>query len=167
MNKKELASRVVELLRVNDARKPVKIKKHNFTITDEDGNEATFAVKRRDKNVLYTVDDVTNVIDACIATALDSIKRGEEINIRGFGCLGLRYRQARRTKRPDDGEWCEIEAHYIPKFLSGNDLKAAARIYDTNRREAEKYKDEMEVYLNEGSDSFIDPDDDFDEDGDT
>lgn len=134
MNKKDLVSRASEILRLNQTRKPVKIKKHKFTIIDEEGNTADFTVKRADKQVLYTVDDINNIIDACIEAILESIRRGEEVNIRGFGTLGLHYRAARRTKQPGTDDWCEIDAHYIPKFFSGNDLKAAVKVYDLSRK---------------------------------
>ena len=138
MNKKELSSRVAEVLRANNIRKPVSVKKQTFHITDEDGNTADFHIKQQDKNVLYTVDDTANVIDACIAVILDAIKNGEEISIKGFGCLGLHYRAARRTKEPNSGEWCEIEARYIPKFSYGNDLRMAARLYELSHAETEQ-----------------------------
>ena len=98
MNKKELSSRVAEVLRANNIRQPVSVKKQTFHITDEDGNTADFHIKQQDKNVLYTVDDTANVIDACIAVNLDALKMGEEISLKGFGGLGLHYRAARRTK---------------------------------------------------------------------
>lgn len=138
MNKKELSSRVAEVLRANNIRKPVSVKKQTFHITDEDGNTADFHIKQQDKNVLYTVDDTANVIDACIAVILDAIKNGEEISIKGFGSLGLHYRAARRTKEPNSGEWCEIEARYIPKFSYGNDLRMAARLYELSNAETEQ-----------------------------
>lgn len=130
MNKKELSSRVTEVLRANNVRKPVSVKKHTFHITDEEGNTADFHIKQQDKNVIYTTDDTMNIIDACIAVIVDALKNGEEINIKGFGNLGLHYRAARRTKEPNTGEWCEIEARYVPKFSYGNDLRMAARLYE-------------------------------------
>lgn len=130
MNKKELSSRVAEVLRANNVRKPVSVKKQTFHITDEEGNMADFHIKQQDKNVIYTVDDTLNVIDACIAVIVDALKNGEEISIKGFGNLGLHYRAARRTKEPNTGEWCEIEARYVPKFSYGNDLRMAARLYE-------------------------------------
>ena len=75
MNKKDLVSRVSEILRENDLRKPVKIKKHKFRIIDEEGNTADFTVKRADKQVIYTVDDINKIIDACIDAILESIRR--------------------------------------------------------------------------------------------
>lgn len=137
MNKKEFASRVAEVLRANNMRKPVSVKKHTFHITDEDGNSADFHIKQQDKNVLYTVDDTANIIDACLAVIVDAIKNGEEINIKGFGSLGLHYRAARRTKEPNSGEWCEIAAHYVPKFSCGNELRMAAKLYEVALGEQE------------------------------
>lgn len=137
MNKKELSSRVAEVLRANNIRKPVSVKKQTFHITDEEGNTADFHIKQQDKNVIYTVDDTLNVIDACIAVIVDALKNGEEISIKGFGNLGLHYRAARRTKEPNTGEWCEIEARYVPKFSYGNDLRMAARLYELSHTEAE------------------------------
>lgn len=136
MNKKELSSRVAEVLRANNIRKPVSVKKQTFHITDEEGNTADFHIKQQDKNVIYTVDDTMNVIDACIAVIIDAIKNGEEISIKGFGNLGLHYRAARRTKEPNTGEWCEIEARYVPKFSYGNDLRMAARLYELSHAES-------------------------------
>ena len=54
MNKRELASRTMEVLRSNNIRKPVSIKKHTFHITDDDGNTANFHVKQQNKNVIYS-----------------------------------------------------------------------------------------------------------------
>lgn len=135
MNKKEFASRVAETLRENNMRKPVSVKKHTFHITDDEGNAADFNIKKRDKSVLYTVDDVTAIIDACLAVIFDTIRNGEEISIKGFGSLGLHYRAARRTKEPISGEWCEVEARYVPKFAYGNDLRMAARLYEISLSE--------------------------------
>lgn len=130
MNKKEFISRVTDVLRENDVRKPVSVKKHTFHITDDDGNAADFHIKQHDKNVIYTTEDTANFVDACLAVILDSLKNGEEISFKGFGSLGLHYRAARRTKEPNTGEWCDVEARYVPKFSFGNDLRMAAKLYE-------------------------------------
>lgn len=132
MNKKEFISRVTEALRENDLRKPISVRKHTFHITDDEGNTADFNIRQQEKSVLYTTEDTANIIDACLAVILDAIRKGEEVNIKGFGCLGLHYRAARRTKEPNSGEWCEIEARYVPKFAYGNDLRLAAKLYEVS-----------------------------------
>lgn len=130
MYKKEFVSKVAEMLRINDVRKPVSIKKHVFNITDDEGNVASFSVKKQDKEVLYTVGDVTNIVDACMSVILDTLKCGDEINIKGFGCLRLKYRKARKTKDPNTGEWCDVAARYTPKLYIGNDMRIAAKLYE-------------------------------------
>lgn len=132
MNKKDLIGRVTDTLRKNNLRKPVSMRKHTFHITDDEGNSANFNISKKEKSVIYTIDDVANIIDACLAVIVDSIKNGEEISIQGFGSLGLHYRAARRTKEPNSGEWCEIEARYVPKFSFGKDLRMAARLYEVS-----------------------------------
>ena len=138
MNKKEFISKVTNTLRENNLRKPVSVKKHTFHITDSEGNEADFHIKQRDKQVIYTHDDVGNIIDACLSVVLDALKSGDEINFNGFGKLGVHYRAARRTKEPSSGEWCEIEAHYVPKLAYGTELKRAARLYEASLEEAQR-----------------------------
>ena len=122
MNKKEFISRVTEALRENDLRKPVSVRKHTFHITDDEGNTADFNIRQQEKSVLYTTEDTANIIDACLAVILDAIRKGEEVNIKGFGCLGLHYRAARRTKEPNSGEWCEIEAGMSPSLHTATTL---------------------------------------------
>lgn len=140
MNRKELSARAAELLRENDVRKPVKIKKHVFIVTDEDGNSAHFDVKRADKKVLYSVDDVQNVLDACVETIRSALQNGETVIIKDFGTLSLQLRAARKTKRLDNGEWCEIPAHYIPKMSFAKPYRMAAKIYELNANEADAVK---------------------------
>lgn len=135
MNKKEFISRVAEALRENDLRKPVSVRKHTFHITDDEGNSADFNIRQQEKSVLYTADDVANIIDASLAVILDAIRKGEEISVKGFGTLGLHYRAARRTKEPNSGEWCEVDARYVPKFAYGNDLRMAAKLYEVSLAE--------------------------------
>ena len=96
--------------------------------------------QQKNKSVIYTIDDTTNIIDACLAVIEDALKNGEEINIHGFGCLGLHYRAARTTIDPFYGEPCEIEARYIPKFNYGKTLRMAARLYELSLKEAEQNK---------------------------
>lgn len=135
MNKKELAGKVAELLRTNDVRKPVSIRKHTFHVSDDDGNAADFVVKRTDRNVLYTIDDAINIIDACLEVIENAIRTGERVSIHGFGTFGVSYRAARRTKQPGTEDWYDVEERYIPKFSYGNDLRTAAMVYGLNLKD--------------------------------
>lgn len=135
MNKKDLVTRVSDLLRENDIRKPVSIKKNTFKITDSDGKTADFTVKQQDKFVLYTAEDVGNVLDACLFAIEEALKTGEKINLRGFGTLGLHYRAARRVREPNEEIWHTIDGHFLPKFMPGKDLRMAAKIFELQKKD--------------------------------
>lgn len=130
MNKKDLISKTTSLLRENNVRKPLAAQKTVFHISDDNGNSSDFTIKKSARSVIYTFDDVAVVIDALLAVVEDSIKKGEDISIHGFGSLGVHYRPARATKHPVTGEPVKVPERYVPKFDFGNTLRMAAKCYE-------------------------------------
>lgn len=130
MNKKDLISKAAEVLRSNNIRKPVSTPKQVFHISDDDGNQKDFVVKKTDKTVLYNTADVAAILDACLSVVEDAIKHGEEVSIHGFGTLGVHQRAARMAKHPETGEAVKVNARYVPKFSFGNNLRMAAKVYE-------------------------------------
>lgn len=128
MNKKELIGKTAELLRDNDVKKYVVYPRQTFHISDDEGNRKDFSVRKTDKRVNYTIEDVRNILSACIDVITDSIKRGEEVTVTGFGTLGLHYRGG-RTIGGFDGKLHTMKAHYVPKFWYGKDLRNSAELY--------------------------------------
>lgn len=135
MNKINFIKCVSDVLRTNDIKKPVSIPKQVFHISDDEGNSKDFTVKKTDKSVQYTKDDVTAIVDACLYVIQESLKRGEPINFRGFGTLGLNYRKPRATKCVGTEEDVVIEGRYVPKFSFGNDLRMCAKIYELSLKD--------------------------------
>lgn len=129
MTKRDIVSAATSLLRERDVRKPVSIKKHTFTISDPDGNQAEFAIKQQDRMVIYTNEDVAVILDACLEAIEDGLRHGEEVTLRGFGMWRLHFRKARRTFDPFFGKEVEVAARYVPKFVFGNKLRMAALSY--------------------------------------
>lgn len=130
MNKKDLISKTAEVLRSNNIRKPVSTPKQVFHISDDEGNQKDFIVKKTDKAVLYNTTDVTAILDACLSVVEDAIKHGEEVSIHGFGTLGVHKRAERITKHPETGEIVKVNARFVPKFSFGNNLRMAAKVYE-------------------------------------
>lgn len=135
MNRKELVRRASNVLRDNNIKKPVYTQKQVLHISDDDGNTKDFVIKKNDTGVMFTTDDIDAIIDACIYVIQDALKHGDSVSIRGFGSLGLHHRKARITKHPTTGEAVDVEARYVPKFISGNDLKMCAKIYELSMEE--------------------------------
>jgi len=148
MNRKELISKTAEVLRTNNIRKPVKFPRQVFHISDDEGNSKDFWVKKTDKTVPYKTEDVATILDTCIQVIIDSIRRGEEVRIPGFGVLELHYRAAREAILPSTGERVKVAERLVPKFTYGKHLRLAAKMYDISRKEGdtdEKIKEEFGV----------------------
>ena len=137
MNKKELISKTVDVLRENNVRKPITAQKTVFHISDDYGNQSDFIIKKSDRGLLFTSSDVAAIIDACLAVVEDAIKHGEDVSIHGFGTLGVHHRAARQTKHPDTGETVNIDARFVPKFSFGNSLRMAAKVYEMSLSDRE------------------------------
>lgn len=137
MNKKELIGKTVDVLRENNIRKPTSAQKTVLHISDDHGNQSDFVIKKSERGLLFTVNDVTAIVDACLAVIEDSIKHGEDVSIHGFGTLGVQHRAARQTKHPDTGETVTIAARFVPKFNFGNSLRMAAKVYELSLSDRE------------------------------
>lgn len=130
MKKKGLISRAAEILRQNDVRKTVPPVTKTFHITDDDGNISHFTVKTPSKGVLFSNADVSEVLDALMATIVETLRTGEEVSLRDFGTFGLKFRPARDTKMPGTNTPVTVSARHVPKFFFGNSLRMAAKMYD-------------------------------------
>jgi len=130
MNRKELVRGVAAQMRANGIRKLVSLPKQVFHISDDEGNQKDFIVKKTDKGVLFTTDDIEAILDTCLEVIEEAMKRGEPVSVRGFGTLGLKYRKPRATKIPGTEEWVDVESRYIPKFCFGSTLRMCAKIYE-------------------------------------
>jgi nucleoid DNA-binding protein len=130
MNKRDLINKVTEMLKNNNIRKPVSTPKQVFHISDDEGNQSDFAIRKPDKKVLYNTNDVTAIIETCLSVIEDAIRHGEKVYIHGFGVFDIHKRAARQTKHPDTGEVVYVQERYVPKFSFGNNLRMAAKVYE-------------------------------------
>lgn len=130
MNRMDLIKRVTNVMREKDIRKLVSTPRKVFHISDDEGNSKDFVIKKTDKGVLFTSDDIEIIVDNILDVIMDTLKHGDEISIRGFGTLALNLREERATKHPVTGEDITIAAHYTPKFVAGKDLRMCAKIYE-------------------------------------
>ena len=129
MNRKDFVYRVCDTLYDNGIRKPVSIKKSKFRISDDGGKDAKFTVKRQDKQVAYTVTDVANIMDACFAVIIDSIKHGESIVLRNFGTFSVKQYGERVVNDSIHNTRHMVKPRCAAKFYPGKDLKLAAALY--------------------------------------
>lgn len=128
MHQKEFAATIARTLRNSGIYKKVHIPRETFHISDDYGNKKDFVIKKSDKKVYYTTEDIMNVLNVCVQVVEDAIKVGESVTLTGFGTMHVHYRKRRQLKA-FDGTPTVAEARYTAKFDPGKDLKHAARLY--------------------------------------
>ncbi len=69
--------------------------------------------------------DAGAYVNAAIAVIEEALKKGEKVQITGFGTFEARKRKARTGKNPRTGESIKIKASKSPSFKPGQSLKKA------------------------------------------
>ena len=69
--------------------------------------------------------DATKAVDSVIDGITDSLKRGNEVRLVGFGTFAVAQRAASRGRNPRTGEPINIPASKQPKFKASKALKDA------------------------------------------
>jgi DNA-binding protein HU-beta len=65
------------------------------------------------------------LVDFLLNDVTEALKRGEKVNISGFGTFTASTRKARTGRNPKTGEPIEIPASRSAKFKAGKTLKEA------------------------------------------
>ncbi len=67
--------------------------------------------------------DAEAALAAFIGSVQDALKKGEKVQLVGFGSFEVRDRAARVGRNPQTGAEMKIEAAKIPTFKAGSSLK--------------------------------------------
>ena len=67
------------------------------------------------------------VVDCVIFSIIQSLKRGEDVSIVGFGTFKVTKRKARKGRNPHTGEEIMIKVTKAAKFNPGKALKEAVK----------------------------------------
>ncbi len=62
-------------------------------------------------------------VDAIVAAIKESLKKGEKVQLVGFGSFEVRKRAARKGRNPQTKEEIKIPASKAPVFRAGKQLK--------------------------------------------
>ena len=72
-----------------------------------------------------TQKEVTGVVDTMINTMISALKKGEEVNIAGFGKFVVKKRAARTSINPRTKQAISVPASKAPTFRAGKQFKEA------------------------------------------
>lgn len=78
-------------------------------------------------NTKLTKADVNRTIDSVLETITKALKRGDNVNLVGFGNFKIVKRAGRTGRNPKTGEQVKIAPKKVAKFKPGQDLAAAVK----------------------------------------
>lgn len=79
------------------------------------------------KKAGLTKKDATVAVDAVFGFIQDYLKKGEKVQLIGFGNFEVRERAARKGRNPQTGKEIQIPASKVPAFKPGKALKDAVK----------------------------------------
>lgn len=83
----------------------------------------TELVKILAEQIGLKIEEVEKVIDGAIAIIMDSLKKGDYVQIRGFGTFRVVKRKARIARNPKKGEIVPLDDRYVPDFKPTREFK--------------------------------------------
>jgi len=63
------------------------------------------------------------IVETVFQSIIDALRRGEKIELRGFGSFRLRQRESRKGRNPKTGERVDVPPKRVPYFKPGKELK--------------------------------------------
>ena len=71
----------------------------------------------------YSRRDAEVMVNAVFDSVGDALRRGDRVEIRGFGSFMVRRRQAREGRNPKSGRQIKVSAKRVPFFKVGKELR--------------------------------------------
>jgi integration host factor beta subunit len=71
----------------------------------------------------YPLQDVTYAVNIIFDSMINAIKRGERIELRGFGSFVVRERKPRLGRNPKSGAEVKLKERKVPFFKTGKELR--------------------------------------------
>lgn len=79
--------------------------------------------KLADENPHLYQRDVERIVNTFFEEIIESMARGERVELRGFGAFSVKSRDARVGRNPRTGETVEVAEKYVPFFKTGKLLR--------------------------------------------
>ena len=76
-----------------------------------------------EENPHLTQRDIERVVGVILERMIQALETGGRVELRGFGALSVRSREARAGRNPRTGEPVDVEAKHVPFFKSRKELR--------------------------------------------
>jgi len=68
--------------------------------------------------------DIEKVVSAILDEMVEALRRGDRIELRGFGAFSAKLREARQGRNPKTGVAVAVGRKTIPYFKTGKEMRA-------------------------------------------
>lgn len=160
MTEKDLAGRIVDILKENNIRKDVRSIRMVLHISDDEGHTKDFVAKKPRTDVMFDKRDVTLVLQAFMAAVSDAILNGEEVKMFNFGTFKIKQKAASKGRHPETKEIFDIPSYYYPAFTYAKRIKNAAKLYTASEKEMDGINKDLISDIYNAIDNGFDYDDD-------
>ena len=82
-------------------------------------------IDRLANKIKWSKKDARDVIDSTLKLITDGVKKGEKVNLTGFGSFLPYRRKAGKRMNPRTGQLIQVPAKTVPKFRAGKQFKEA------------------------------------------
>ena len=89
-------------------------------------NKAEFA-NELSRRLKLSKSKAVETLNATFETIKTSLKKGQRVQLVGFGTFSVKQRKARLGRNPKTGEQIQIKARKVPAFQAGAELKNALK----------------------------------------
>jgi integration host factor subunit beta len=86
--------------------------------------------KLAEENPHLTQRDIERVVGVVLERMIQALEEGGRVELRGFGALSVRARDARAGRNPRTGEPVDVQAKHVPFFKSGKELRERLNVED-------------------------------------
>ena len=76
-----------------------------------------------DRNPHLYQRDVENIVNAILDEITEAMKRGDRVELRGFGAFSVKQREARLGRNPRTGEHVDVVSKHVPFFKTGKEMR--------------------------------------------
>ena len=75
--------------------------------------------------VVSSKKEAQEAVDCVFGAITEALKKGDSVQVLGFGSFKVSKREARKGRNPQTGAEIQIAARNVPKFVAGKALKDA------------------------------------------
>jgi integration host factor subunit beta len=76
------------------------------------------------QNPHLRVKDVEKLVDAILEEIISAMRRGDRVEVRGFGAFSVRQREAHSGRNPRTGAEVAVKEKLAPYFKAGKEMKS-------------------------------------------